>query len=165
MLLPAFGLPIRPTSAMTFSSSSRLRTSPSPPRRMLARSAVRGRFEMGVALAAAAAAGDDDLLADCGQVFERKTRRRRRKRQCPAEHAAPGLRRCGRGNRCRSRGCPRSARQCCRWASGARLSTPASATRMMLPPSPPSPPSGPPRGTNFSRRKLRQPLPPLPAAT
>src|SRR4029079_12747383 len=30
---------------------------------------------------------------------------------------------------------------------------------------PPPPPSGPPRGTNFSRRKLRQPLPPLPAAT
>src|SRR5699024_5890892 len=35
----------------------------------------------------------------------------------------------------------------------------------MLPPSPPSPPSGPPRGTYFSRRKLRQPLPPSPAST
>src|SRR5688572_6835151 len=33
------------------------------------------------------------------------------------------------------------------------------------PPLPPSPPSGPPRGTNFSRRKLRAPLPPCPAAT
>ncbi len=33
---------------------------------------------------------------------------------------------------------------------------------MTLPPRPPSPPSGPPRGTYFSRRKLRQPLPPSP---
>ena len=32
-------------------------------------------------------------------------------------------------------------------------------------PGAPSPPSGPPRGTNFSRRKLRQPRPPSPAAT
>src|SRR4026209_2378021 len=37
------------------------------------------------------------------------------------------------------------------------------ARRKTLPPSPPSPPSGPPRGMNFSRRKLRQPRPPLPA--
>src|SRR5215203_3472382 len=35
----------------------------------------------------------------------------------------------------------------------------------MLPPRPPSPPSGPPRGTNFSRRKLVEPLPPCPAFT
>src|SRR5580704_12016615 len=34
-----------------------------------------------------------------------------------------------------------------------------------LPPSPPSPPSGPPKGTNFSRRKLALPRPPLPART
>src|SRR6476660_9427875 len=33
------------------------------------------------------------------------------------------------------------------------------------PPRPPSPPLGPPRGTNFSRRKARQPLPPSPALT
>src|SRR2546428_5432991 len=31
------------------------------------------------------------------------------------------------------------------------------------PPRPPSPPSGPPFGTNFSRRKLTLPRPPLPA--
>src|SRR5215471_8330381 len=31
------------------------------------------------------------------------------------------------------------------------------------PPRPPSPPEGPPRGTNFSRRKAMQPLPPSPA--
>src|SRR4029077_4708821 len=36
---------------------------------------------------------------------------------------------------------------------------------MTSPPLPPSPPLGPPRGTNFSRRKARQPLPPSPALT
>src|SRR5215470_12108578 len=36
---------------------------------------------------------------------------------------------------------------------------------MTSPPLPPSPPLGPPRGTNFSRRNARQPLPPLPAFT
>src|SRR5271157_755025 len=36
---------------------------------------------------------------------------------------------------------------------------------MTSPPRPPSPPLGPPRGTNFSRRKARQPLPPSPAFT
>src|SRR5438046_2650614 len=34
---------------------------------------------------------------------------------------------------------------------------------MTSPPRPPSPPSGPPLGTNFSRRKLTHPRPPLPA--
>ena len=36
-------------------------------------------------------------------------------------------------------------------------------TMTTSPPRPPSPPEGPPRGTNFSRRKAMQPLPPLPA--
>src|SRR6516225_5631677 len=36
---------------------------------------------------------------------------------------------------------------------------------MTSPPRPPSPPLGPPRGTYFSRRKARQPLPPSPAFT
>src|SRR5258708_10639843 len=36
---------------------------------------------------------------------------------------------------------------------------------VMSPPRPPSPPLGPPRGTNFSRRNARQPLPPSPAFT
>src|SRR5277367_6143469 len=35
----------------------------------------------------------------------------------------------------------------------------------MSPPRPPSPPLGPPRGTYFSRRNARQPLPPSPAFT
>src|SRR5207247_5778087 len=35
--------------------------------------------------------------------------------------------------------------------------------RITSPPHPPSPPSGPPFGTNFSRRKLTEPRPPLPA--
>src|SRR4051812_30332197 len=43
------------------------------------------------------------------------------------------------------------------------LSTWTSAHRTTPPPLPPSPPSGPPFGTNFSRRKLTQPRPPLPA--
>src|SRR6202167_2690649 len=38
-------------------------------------------------------------------------------------------------------------------------------TIQMSPPCPPSPPEGPPRGTNFSRRKAMQPLPPPPALT
>src|SRR5262245_47801417 len=41
----------------------------------------------------------------------------------------------------------------------------ASAWIQTSPPRPPSPPDGPPRGTNFSRRKARQPLPPSPAFT
>src|ERR1700677_4899116 len=39
------------------------------------------------------------------------------------------------------------------------------ATKTTSPPRPPSPPLGPPRGTNFSRRNARQPLPPSPAFT
>src|SRR5712691_29899 len=35
----------------------------------------------------------------------------------------------------------------------------------MSPPFPPSPPLGPPRGTYFSRRNARHPLPPSPAFT
>src|SRR3982750_696190 len=35
----------------------------------------------------------------------------------------------------------------------------------MSPPRPPSPPLGPPRGTYFSRRNARHPLPPSPAFT
>src|SRR5205807_4304901 len=58
--------------------------------------------------------------------------------------------------------CPESARQCLRWVMPARLSAPASARMITEPPRPPSPPSGPPLGTNFSRRKLMQPLPPSP---
>src|ERR1700720_2718891 len=47
----------------------------------------------------------------------------------------------------------------------ARVFIPSTARKYTLPPSPPSPPSGPPKGTNFSRRKLTQPRPPLPACT
>ena len=60
---------------------------------------------------------------------------------------------------------PRSARHCLRCASAASESTPGAARMITLPPAPPSPPSGPPRGTYFSRRKLRTPGPPSPAAT
>src|SRR5579863_389258 len=47
----------------------------------------------------------------------------------------------------------------------ARVLIPGAARRKTLPPFPPSPPSGPPKGTNFSRRKLVLPRPPLPACT
>src|SRR5277367_2049381 len=47
----------------------------------------------------------------------------------------------------------------------AKVFMPSTAFRYTLPPRPPSPPSGPPKGTNFSRRKLTQPRPPLPACT
>src|SRR5271155_4847932 len=47
----------------------------------------------------------------------------------------------------------------------ARVFIPSTAFKYTLPPKPPSPPSGPPKGANFSRRKLTQPRPPLPAWT
>src|ERR1700758_1666937 len=47
----------------------------------------------------------------------------------------------------------------------ARVLIPEADRRYTLPPLPPSPPSGPPNGTNFSRRKLVLPRPPLPAYT
>src|ERR1700721_2250455 len=47
----------------------------------------------------------------------------------------------------------------------ARVFIPSTAFKYTLPPRPPSPPSGPPKGKIFSRRKLTQPRPPLPACT
>src|SRR5207237_913819 len=59
-----------------------------------------------------------------------------------------------------------------RWASCSGLKRNCSSVlwcsleiRTTSPPRPPSPPLGPPRGTNFSRRKAMQPLPPSPAFT
>src|SRR6185437_14913165 len=51
------------------------------------------------------------------------------------------------------------------WRKSISVFRPSSATSHTLPPSPPSPPLGPPNGMNFSRRKLAQPSPPLPACT
>src|SRR6185437_7124225 len=51
------------------------------------------------------------------------------------------------------------------WRKSTSVFRPSSATSHTLPPSPPSPPLGPPNGMNFSRRKLAQPSPPLPACT
>src|SRR5690242_2148553 len=51
------------------------------------------------------------------------------------------------------------------WRKSISVFRPSSATSHTLPPSPPSPPFGPPNGMNFSRRKLAQPSPPLPACT
>src|SRR5262249_13372462 len=50
-------------------------------------------------------------------------------------------------------------------AGGGGWDTPWPGGTRPPPPRPPSPPLGPPRGTYFSRRKLRQPLPPSPALT
>src|SRR5690606_6819028 len=53
-----------------------------------------------------------------------------------------------------------------RWMrKSASVLMPSFACSQTLPPMPPSPPSGPPKGMNFSRRKLTQPRPPLPACT
>src|ERR1043166_2102776 len=62
-------------------------------------------------------------------------------------------------------GRPLGARTCLRLTMSARLSAPATARMMTLPPSPPSPPSGPPLGSYFSRRKLQHPRPPSPPLT
>src|ERR1700728_3840735 len=47
----------------------------------------------------------------------------------------------------------------------ARVFIPSTALKYTLPPSPPPPPWDPQRGAIFSRRKLTQPRPPLPACT
>ena len=62
-------------------------------------------------------------------------------------------------------GWPLSARKVRTMRKSASVLMPSSARSVTLPPLPPSPPSGPPKGTNFSRRKLTQPRPPLPAWT
>ena len=73
MLLPAFGLPTSPTSAMIFSSSRSVRASPSPPGVDSRGSAVDGGLEPEVPLAAAAALGHDDPIADGREVLEHET--------------------------------------------------------------------------------------------
>ena len=163
MLLPAFGLPTRPTSAITFSSKSRLRTSPSPPG-VCSRGAVGRRFEMGVAIAAAAAAGDDDLLADLRQVFQEKLA------VGVVDHGAGGNRQdqirgaaavaiaAGAGHAIL--GPPMFAMGQSSEAIDARLGHENDAAAVAAVAA-----VGPAAGMNFSRRKLRQPLPPLPAAT
>src|SRR5262249_39003634 len=50
-------------------------------------------------------------------------------------------------------------------AGGGGWDTPWPGGTRPPPPRPPSPPLGPPRGAYFSRRKLRQPLPPSPPRT
>src|SRR6185437_540355 len=60
---------------------------------------------------------------------------------------------------------PRCALNCRWWRKSISVFKLSSATSHTLPPTPPSPPLGPPNGMNFSRRKLAQPSPPLPACT
>src|SRR5690606_16664073 len=51
------------------------------------------------------------------------------------------------------------------WRKSTRVLRFSSASSQTSPPLPPSPPFGPPSGMNFSRRNATQPLPPLPAVT
>lgn len=51
------------------------------------------------------------------------------------------------------------------YSKSARVRAPGAAWSTTSPPRPPLAPSGPPLGTNFSRRKLRHPFPPLPPRT
>jgi hypothetical protein len=60
-------------------------------------------------------------------------------------------------------GCPFCARNVRSTRKSTSVLMPWRERKMTLPPNPPSPPSGPPKGTNFSRRKLTAPRPPLPA--
>ena len=69
MLLPAFGLPTRPTSAITLSSSRSVRASPGSPG-VDSRGAVGGRLESHVALAAPAAGGHHHPLAGVRKVLQ-----------------------------------------------------------------------------------------------
>jgi hypothetical protein len=60
---------------------------------------------------------------------------------------------------------PRCARKVFSWRKSTSVLRFSSACSQTLPPLPPSPPLGPPSGMNFSRRKLMDPSPPLPAIT
>ena len=66
--LPALGMPSRPTSASTFSSSRQFQLFALLARRALARRAVGAGFEVQVAEAALAALGDQGLLAVDSEV-------------------------------------------------------------------------------------------------
>ena len=131
---------------------------------MLARRLVGAGGEVLVAASAAAAAGDDDGLAGMGEVVD----------DCVGfgvvQDGADGTLRTVASpelpEQLEPRPCPPRCDLCSglkrKWTSVLWLSEDSI---RMSPPWPPSPPEGPPRGTNFSRRKAMQPLPPSPALT
>ena len=88
MDLPAFGNPTSPTSASSFSSSRRLRSSPGLAVFVLGRRLVGGGGEARIAPAAASALGDDEPLARLGEIVTAVRRCRRRRPSC---RPAPGF--------------------------------------------------------------------------
>ncbi len=163
MDLPAFGSPSRPTSAITFSSSFRVRRSPGEPGPELARRAVHAALEARVAPAALAALGHLESLTrftrspSCSWVSASNTMVPTGHRddisspprpvsRCLASLAMPGLV----GARVAE---VRQRIDALRGLQEDAAASPAIAA------------VGPPKGMNFSRRKLTQPRPPLPAIT
>ena len=162
--LPAFGNPTSPTSASSFSSSRSRCSSPGVPGFMLGRRLVGGGGEPRIAPSAAAAFRDDETLARLGEVEQPLAG------VLVVDDGADGHRQL---DRLAVVPCPVAALAVTA-ALGFVLGVEAEmeqgvvvllATRTTSPPRPPSPPLGPPRGTNFSRRNARQPLPPSPAFT
>ncbi len=126
---------------------------------------MRGGGEARVAASAASALRRDPRLAVFGEIEERLAGFVVDDRRCRPAPARSGSRRRDRCGCCLRRaaraaavysGLKRKCSSVLRWMV---------ATMMMSPPRPPSPPLGPPRGTYFSRRNARQPLPPSPALT
>ena len=124
----------------------------------------RRRDEARVAAAAAAAAREHDARAGMREVgdqvaFVREHLRADRHVQLDVLAVGAVLARAA----CRSRRASALIQR--RRCSDDRSRSDGSASSTTSPPLPPSPPSGPPFGTNFSRRKLMPPSPPLPAWT
>ena len=159
MLLPTFGKPTSPTSAMSFSSSLTSRVSPSRPF-----CAYSGAWLIELLKCT--------LPSPPLPPFKNSSR-------CPSlvksqssspvwasSTAVPGgtmRSRCSPLLPCILRPVPASP-FCARMAFlplyAASVCVLLSATKYTSPPSPPSPPSGPPKMTCFSRRKLTDPAPP-----
>ena len=163
VLLPALGRPTRPTSAISFSSSRTVRTSPGSPgvdcrgarlvavlKRLLPLPPLPPRATTTCSPSLARSLSTLPCSASMITV-PGGTAMTRSLADAPWQFAPVPC-------------SPGAAFHAFLWASIARLSTPSRAKRTTLPPSPPSPPSGPPNGTYFSRRKLTQPSPPLPAS-
>src|SRR6056297_243824 len=162
--LPALGRPSSPTSASSFSSSFRCRASPGVPlvvlrgarlvellKRVLPRpprppSATFSRAPSSARSPSTSPVSTSATMVPTGTLTVRSSP----ERPVLFRPAPPS---------------PLSARNLRCTRKSASVLMPWSACSQTLPPCPPSPPSGPPRGIYFSRRKLRQPWPPLPACT
>src|SRR5579859_3198273 len=160
--LPAFGKPIRPTSATVFSSSTRSRRSPGSPL-----SAKPGALRRGDARAA---------LPSPPRPPRAATNRVPAPTRSASSSPSAVLTTVPSGT-CRTRSVPcapfllepapclplPARRTGLRWKSS-RVEAPRPTSRITSPPWPPFPPSGPPSGLNFSRWMEAHPFPPLPAS-